>query len=172
MKTPLVLRSGAEQKPKNKPARLRLFAAERHERGQTAQTGKGRRGRFRNRHNNCRRDISITAAGKSCSSGTIAGSNRDLLVGKTGNSGALLRVFNRQRADISGIVQVEQRVLVEVSRLGNYAGTQFNEQRVRLCKIFNFHNSNDLQRISKRRSPPSSCRTIIGNNGSSHVRNE
>ncbi len=79
-------------------------------------------------------------------SGTIARSSRDLLVGKARDSGAVFCMFNRQRADIPGIVQVKQRVLVEVSRLGDYAGTQFNEQRVRVCKVFYFHNSNDLSK--------------------------
>src|ERR1035437_6205404 len=70
-------------------------------------------------------------------------SRGDLFVGKPPNPGTVFRVFNRQRAEVPGLVEVEQRVLVEVTGFRNRAGPQLDVQCVRVFKVFHFHNSNE-----------------------------
>lgn len=71
---------------------------------------------------------------------------RYLLEGKGGNAGALTRVFDGDATDLAFSINVQERVLVEVTGLGDVCCTKLDMQSIRVLEIFNFHGLKELSK--------------------------
>jgi hypothetical protein len=56
---------------------------------------------------------------------------------------SLARMFNRDRANVAVTIQVHHRVLVQVFGFENRCLTELDIEGVGICKIFDFHGTND-----------------------------
>ncbi len=70
-------------------------------------------------------------------------SGGNLLKGKVRNVGALASMFDGDAQDAAVFVHVEQRVLIQVARLGDVVGFELDVQRVGVLKVSYFYNLND-----------------------------
>lgn len=67
----------------------------------------------------------------------------DLLVGKDRKVDSILRMFHGDPADTPRLIQFEKGVLVEVSRLSDRDGAEFDVQGIRVQEVRDFHGLND-----------------------------
>jgi hypothetical protein len=63
----------------------------------------------------------------------------DLLKGKVWEVRAFSSVLDRNSADASTSIDVELRVLVQISRLSDVADTEFNVQRIGVLEVLDLH---------------------------------
>jgi hypothetical protein len=70
-------------------------------------------------------------------------SGGNLFEGKTRDVGALAGVFDGDAQDAATFVHIEQRVLIQVARLGDGIGFELDVQRVGVLKVSYSHNLKD-----------------------------
>ena len=103
---------------------------------------------------------------------TLQLSSGNLLEGEARNVGPLAGVFDGDAQDAAVFVHVEQRVLVQVARLGDVVGLELDVQRVGVLKVSYFHNLNDRSKNALCTVSPSGNSTLSLSLGQNYVLRE
>jgi hypothetical protein len=69
-----------------------------------------------------------------------------LLKRKVRDIGALTGVFDGNAQDAAILVNIEQRVLIQVARFGDLSGFELDKKRIAVLKVSYSHNLNDLSK--------------------------
>jgi len=64
---------------------------------------------------------------------------RYLLERESRDAGPITRVFDRDAADVALSIDIQERILVEVSCLGDFSRSKLDIQRISVLEIFNLH---------------------------------
>jgi hypothetical protein len=94
-----------------------------------------------------------------------------LLKRKVRDIGALTGVFDGNAQDAAILVNIEQRVLIQVARFGDLRGFELDEKRIAVLKVSYSHNLNDLSKNALCTVSPSDS-SITRNARPSELRSE